>query len=327
MALGALLVAAVIGAVGFVVERTTSSVGGASTGVVSVTTTLLGGGIRSGAGMIIAPSGEVLTTYHVINGVLSIRLQLAASGASYPAAVTGIDPSDDLAVLQVQNASDLPVVTIGGSAHVAVGDHVTAIGAGSGGGPVETQGAVLALGQTVTASDSRGSNVRTLLGMIQTDAVINASDDGGPLVNGDGQVIGIETAATARTGAAQAASGAAYAIPIDTATAIAHAIESGTPNPKVFHGHGAFLGVDVEDRGSPSGAEVNAVEPGSPAQAVGISALDVIVAVNQMPIGSFSALQHAISAHHPGDRVTVAWLDPLGQRHSATLQLVTGFAA
>jgi S1-C subfamily serine protease len=320
IAIGAAAVAAVIGAVGFVVERTTSSdIGGANVGVVSVMSTLVRGGNTVGAGVIVTPSGEVLTTYHLINGALSINLQLAASGASYSAAVTGIDPSDDIAVLQVQNVSSLPTVSIGDSAHVAVGDHVTAVGSApsAGGRPVESQGAVRALGQTITVSDAHGSNVRTLLGLIQTDAAISTSDDGGPLVSADGRVVGIDTAG----------SGNAYAIPIDLAISIVHSVESGSPNPKVLRGHGAFLGVDVEDRGPPPGASVNAVEPGSPAQAAGIVALDVIVALDHTPIDSVSALQHAVATHHPGDRVSVAWLDPLGQRHSAMLQLVSGFAA
>jgi S1-C subfamily serine protease len=278
--------------------------------------------------VIIAPSGEVLTNYHVITGALSIRLRVAASGASYSAFVSGIDPSDDIAVLRAPDASNLPTVSIGDSAHVAVGDHVTAVGAADAGqGPVESQGAVLALGQSITVSDSRGSNVRTLLGMIQTDAAISASDDGGPLVSGDGRVIGIDAAGTGRLGATQASTGAAYAIPINAAIAIARDIESGTPNPKVFRGQGAFLGLDVQNHVSPLGAEVNGVEPGSPAQAAGIAAPDVIVALDHAPIDSVSTLQHAVAAHRPGDRVTIVWLDQQGQRHSATLQLVTGFAA
>ena len=320
IAIGAVAGAAVIGAVGFVVERTTSSdIGGANAGVVSVISTLVRGGTTVGAGVIVTPSGEVLTNYHVINGALSINLQLAASGASYSAAITAFDPADDIAVLQVQNVANLPAVSIGDSAHVAVGDHVTAVGSapGSGRNPVESQGAVRALGQTITISDAHGSNVRTLLGMIQTDAAIRTSDDGGPLVGADGRVIGIDTAS----------SGNAYAIPIDLAISIVHDVESGTPNPKVFRGQGAFLGVNVQDHASPPGAEVNSVEAGSPAQAAGIAAPDVIVALDRTPIDSVSALQHAVAAHRPGDRVTLAWLDMFGQRHSATLQLVSGFAA
>jgi S1-C subfamily serine protease len=209
-----------------------------------------------------------------------------------------------------------------------VGDHVTAVGVaqGAGSGLVESQGAVVALGQTITVSDSRGSNVRTQAGMIQTDAAINASDDGGPLVSSDGHVIGVDAGA-GRVGAAQAGADPAYAIPISSVTAIVRDIESGAPNPKVFRGEGAFLGVDVQNHSSPPGAEVNSVEPGSPARAAGITAPDVIVALDHTPIDSVTALQRAVAAHRPGDRVTIAWLDQLGQRHSATLQLVSGFAA
>src|ERR1700680_1997435 len=146
IAIGAVLVAGAIGAVGFLVQRTTSSgIGGVNAGVVSVTSSLVRGGTTVGAGVIIAPSGEVLTNYHVITGALSIRLRVAASGASYSAFVSGIDPSDDIAVLRAPDASNLPTVSIGDSAHVAVGDHVTAVGAADAGqGPVESQGAVLA---------------------------------------------------------------------------------------------------------------------------------------------------------------------------------------
>jgi len=203
---------------------------------------------------------------------------------------------------------------------------VTAVGAASdaGSGPVETQGSVVALGQTLSIADSRGSTV-TLLGMIHTDAAFAAAAEGGPLIGSDGRVIGIDAAGTGRLSAAQNSRGG-YAIPIDTAIAIAHDVESGTPNPKVFRGLGAFLGVDVQDLASPPGARVVSVEPASPAQAAGIAAPDVIVALDHTPIDSVSSLQHAVGAHQPGDRVTVAWLDAAGQRHSAALQLVTGFA-
>ena len=329
IAIGAAALAAVIGAVGFVVERTTSSdIGGANAGVVSVMSTLVRGGTTVGAGVIVTPLGEVLTNYHVVTGARSIRLRIAASGASYSAFVTGIDPSDDVAVLRIPNVSNMPTVSIGDSTHVRVGDHVTAVGAASdvGSGPVESQGAVVALAQTISISDSRGSTV-TLLGMIQTDAAITAAAEGGPLIAGDGHVIGLDAAGAGRLGAAQASTGGGYAIPIDTAIAIAHDVESGAPNPKVFRGQGAFLGVDVQDHASPPGAEVNSVEPGSPAQAAGIAAHDVIVALDHTAIDSVSGLQHAVAAHQPGDRVTLVWLDMLGQRHSATLQLVSGFAA
>jgi S1-C subfamily serine protease len=328
--IGAVLVAGVVGAVGFAVQRTTSSgPSGVNAGVVSVTSTLVGNGTAVGAGMIITASGEVLTTYRVINGAQSIQVRLSASGASYSAFVSGIDPSDDIALLRVPDVSSLPSVSIGDSAHVAVGDHVTAVGVarGAGGGVLESQGAVVALGQTITVSDSRGSNLQTQVGLIQTDAAINPSDDGGPLVSRDGHVIGLDAGTAGRLGAAQSGAIPAYAIPINTATAIVRAIESGAPNPKVFRGEGAFLGVDVQNHTSPPGAEVNSVEPGSPARAAGIAAPDVIVALDHTPIDSVTALQHAVAAHRPGDRVTIEWLDSLGQRHSATLQLVNGFAA
>jgi S1-C subfamily serine protease len=165
--------------------------------VVDVNTTLPGGA-AAGTGMVLTPSGEVLTNNHVIDGATSIDVA-AASGKTYSARVVGYDPSDDVAVLQLQGASNLPTIRTTNSAP-AVGDPVLALGnaLGRGGTPASAEGTVTAVNQTITASDSNGSKPETLHGMIQTDANIQPGDSGGPLVNASGEVIGMDSAGSSQ---------------------------------------------------------------------------------------------------------------------------------
>jgi S1-C subfamily serine protease len=255
-------------------------------------------------------------------------VQRTAPRIAYAAAVAGFDPGDDIALLQVEGVSNLPSVTIGDSSGVAVGDHVTAIGAsGQSGGAVEMQGAVTALRQTITTADADFANQSTLSGMVQFSVAIHAADCGGPIVGGNGLVIGLDTAGTDRVVRAQPGASIAYAMPINSVMAIVRDIESDTPNPKIFRGAGVILGVDVRDSASPAGAAVFGVEPVSPAQAGGIMVTDVIVEFDGTPVDSRFALEAGVQKHRPGDRVSVVWLDAAGQRHQATVRLVSGIAA
>jgi S1-C subfamily serine protease len=144
--------------------------------------------------MVLTSSGEVLTNNHVINGSTSVRAT-TSTGKSYDAKVVGYDRADDVAVLQLQGASNLPTITAA-SSPPAVGDSVLALGnaLGRGGTPSTAEGTVTALNQTITAADNNGSNPETLHGMIQIDANIQPGDSGGPLVNANGEVVGMNSA-------------------------------------------------------------------------------------------------------------------------------------
>src|SRR5439155_15412113 len=126
-------------------------------------------------------------------------VELVATGQRYPAVVVGTVPSEDIAVLQIQGAGHLATVALGKSSTVKVGDPIVALGnaGGVGGAPHTVSGTVQALNQTITATDLDGSHPETLSGLIQIDAPLEPGDSGGPLVNRSGQVIGIDTAASA----------------------------------------------------------------------------------------------------------------------------------
>jgi S1-C subfamily serine protease len=293
----------------------------------------------------------VLTNNHVIEDSSSITVKINGKGRSYTAKVLGTDATDDVALLQIQGVSGLATVTPGDSSKVAVGQPVLAIGNALDlqGPPTVTQGTVSALGRTITASGGTGGS-ETLNGLIQTDAPISPGNSGGPLVDGSGHVIGITTAA-ATGGARQQSSSSSssnvgFAIPINSALSVAKQIESGHGGGNVQVGGRPFLGVEVSSAGGQSGSNrdpfgggfggsggqapvssgalIQGVESGSPAESAGLAAGDVIVSLGGKTVDSASSLSSAISPHHVGDKVDVGWVDQSGQHHTATVQLTTG---
>ena len=165
-----------------------------------------GGGFQQqvtleGTGMIITSSGEVITNNHVIDGAKSISVTLDGSTKAYTATVIGTDPTDDVALLQIEGVSGLPTVTFGNSSTIAVGDSVVAIGnaLALGSSPTVTTGIISAENRTITAADNSG-NTETLRDLFQTDAAINPGNSGGPLVDSAGDVIGMNTAGAGSNG-------------------------------------------------------------------------------------------------------------------------------
>src|SRR5581483_4845455 len=217
-------------------------------GVVDIYTQLSSGISGAGTGVILSPEGEVLTNNHVIDGSTAISVVQVGTGQRYPAVVVGTVPSEDIAVLQIQGAANLPTVPIGKSSSVRVGDPIVALGnaGGVGGAPHTVSGNVDALNQTITATDLDGSHPETLSGLIQIDAPLEPGDSGGPLVNKSGQVVGIDTAASA-TRRFSAGDSVGFAVPIDRATALAAQIEAGQASATVHLGVPGQLGVIMSD--------------------------------------------------------------------------------
>ena len=151
-----------------------------------------------GTGMVLTSTGEILTNNHVIDGATSIKVTDIGNGKTYTATVVGYDATKDIAVLQLQDASGLPTISLGDSSSVTVGSKVTALGnaGGKGGTPSVATGTVTALNQSITASDEGSGNSEQLSGLIESNAPIQAGDSGGSLVNSSGQVIGMDTAAS-----------------------------------------------------------------------------------------------------------------------------------
>jgi S1-C subfamily serine protease len=263
----------------------------------------------AGTGMILTPSGEILTNNHVIDGATSISVTLVSTEKTYIAAVVGTDPTQDIAVLQLKGVSGLEPIPTADSPAVAIGDSVMAIGnaGGVGGTPAVVTGSVQALDQTITASDETGANAETLSGLIQLNAPIQPGDSGGPLVNSAGRVIGIDTAAS--TGMRFSTSGTVgFAIPIDQALNIASQIESGHATTTVHIGLPGFLGVAIDPGSSAAGAVVTGVESGSPAAKAGLAAGDTITSIDGRPVASAPTLTAVTAGHHVGNRVTLSWV-------------------
>ena len=285
--------------------------------------TVLGyqGGAAAGTGMVLTPTGEILTNNHVIAGATSIKATVVTTGKTYSAKVVGYDQANDVAVLQLQGASGLKTISTGDSSKLNVGTTVVALGnaLGAGGTPSVVDGSIIALNQTITAGDAQGGSSEVLTGLIQTDAALQPGDSGGPLATSDGKIIGMDTAASSNY-RFQAANGVSFAIPINKALSIAKQIESGKAFAGGTIGTPGFLGVSV-DSTQAGGAVVAHVPSNTPADAAGIVAGDTITSVDGKTIDSASALTSAMAAHKPGDKVTVGWNDTSGQRHTANVTL------
>ncbi len=228
-----------------------------------------------GSGVIVSPEGYVLTNNHVIERGARFRVQLL-DGRELTAKAVGTDPSSDLAVLKLDAAERMPFLAMGHSDDLMIGETVIAIGNPFGLAHTVTTGVVSAVHRSLKAGD------RTLFDFIQTDASINPGNSGGPLINVEGQLIGVNTAILGERNA-----GIGFAIPIDRAARVAEDL--------IRHGEvrEGYLGLEVQDRAEKSeggrakgGVVVTGVEPGSPAAAAGVRKGDVIEAVDGQPLES-----------------------------------------
>jgi serine protease Do len=230
-----------------------------------------------GSGVIVSPDGYVLTNNHVIERGQRFRVQLL-DGREVGAQVVGTDPSSDLAVLKLDARERMPFVPPGRSDDLLIGETVIAIGNPFGLAHTVTTGVVSAVHRNFKAGD------RTLFDFIQTDASINPGNSGGPLLNIEGQLVGVNTAILGERNA-----GIGFAIPIDRAKRIAEDL--------IQHGEvrEGYTGLEVQDlpaaqgeggRKGPRGAAVSAVEAGSPAAAAGFRRGDVVDAVDGQPVES-----------------------------------------
>ncbi|MHA6621518.1 S1C family serine protease [Pseudonocardia sp. DLS-67] len=253
-------------------------------------------GEAEGSGVILTANGDILTNNHVVAGARDISVTLS-DGSEHPATVVGTSPSYDIAVIRVQGASGLTPSTLGDSSSLQVGQPVVAIGSPRGLTGTVTTGIVSALDRTVTVQGEGGQAV--VYNGLQTDAPINQGNSGGPLVNLDGQVVGINSAIET-SGQNAGSIGLGFAIPIDQAKRVAQEImNSGTPTKPVLGVQGSIAGNSAE------GAQIAAVQPGSPAEAAGLQAGDVVTKVGDGPVADFADLMARIGAHSPGEQIAL----------------------
>ena len=311
-------------------------------GLVDITTQLsVGQGTAAGTGMIVSSKGLVLTNNHVIAGATSISVRDVATGKVYKARVVGYDVTSDIAVIQLKNASGLTTIKTN-TGTVTKGESVVGIGnaGGAGGTPSYAAGSVVAVDQTITAADQLNpTGSETLGGMIEVNAPIQAGDSGGALVNSKGQVIGMDTAASANSGitfnASSSAATQAFAIPIGSALSIAKSIENGSASSTVHVGATAFIGVEVDPTssspfpgvgsGSPStttGVAIAQTVPGTPAANSALASGDVIDSINGQSVTTITSLDNILGTLKPGDTIQVGYTTASGAQ--STLNLVLG---
>ncbi|KAA2252119.1 PDZ domain-containing protein [Solihabitans fulvus] len=255
-----------------------------------------------GSGIIFSSDGLILTNNHVVevaaaNGQIKAVFQ---DGRSVPATIVGRDPTSDLAVVKAQGVSGLPVAEFGSSGDMKIGQGVVAVGS-----PFEltgtvTAGIVSSLNRPVRAGGENGGQ-DTVLNAIQTDAAINPGNSGGPLVNMQGQVIGINSAIYSPNSSQQTQGGSVgigFAIPIDQARRTAKELsDTGKATQTV-------LGVSVRDTqdGSP-GAQIADVTAGGAAEKGGVKSGDVVTKIDDRVIANSDALVAAVRSHAPNDKV------------------------
>jgi S1-C subfamily serine protease len=283
-------------------------------------------GVGAGTGVVISADGDVVTNNHVIEGASQIEVTIAGTDETYAATVVGTDPQHDVAVIHLAAAQDLATVPIGDSDDVEVGDAVAAVGNAGGlrGAPKVATGHVIALHQPVTAADETGGNVRTLTDLIEVDAFVQSGDSGGPLVSEDGEVIGINVAASVTTSGGAAEPHVGFAIPINRVISIAEDIIADPSPPAGASNQPAlgsgYLGVAAVDSTGNPGASISSVQPKSPAADAGLAAGDVITAVDDIAISSSADLVAALSTYDGGEQATITWLTG-GTEHQVTVTL------
>ena len=249
-----------------------------------------------GSGFIISPDGYILTNYHVVNNADEIIVRLN-DRRELPAEVIGSDKRSDVALVKV-DAKDLPVVKIGTSANLEVGEWVLAIGSPFGFDYSATVGIVSAKGRSLPSEN--------YVPFIQTDVAINPGNSGGPLFNQDGEVVGMNSQIYSRTGGYM---GLSFAIPIEVAVDVADQLKT---SGRVSRG---WLGVLIQDiskdlaesfgMSQPHGALVAKVLPDSPAKAAGIRVGDVIVSFNGKDIEQSATLPPIVGSTKVGKEIPV----------------------
>ena len=264
----------------------------------------------AGSGFIVSPDGVILTNAHVVRDADEVTVKLQ-DRREYRAKVLGSDPKTDVAVLKI-DAKNLPVVPMGNTRNLQVGEWVLAIGSPFGLESTVTAGVVSAKGRSI---DTNGVQ------FIQTDVAVNPGNSGGPLFNTRGVVVGINSQIYSQTGGYQ---GLSFAIPIDVAVRIKDQIVA---TGKVQH---AKLGVGLQDVSqdfadsfkldSPDGALVRSVDRGSAADKAGLKSGDVIRKVNGQPVIAGGDLSAIVAVAKPGDKLALdVWRDGKIVQLNATL--------
>ena len=274
----------------------------------------------SGSGFLWDREGHVITNFHVINGANTSSIAVTLSnGKTYDARVVGYEREKDLAVLKISApAAELQPIRVGSSQSIRVGQSVFAIGNPFGLDQTLTTGIVSALDREI-----RSQAGVPIKGAIQTDAAINPGNSGGPLLNSDGELIGVNTAIYSPSGAS---AGIGFSIPVDVVRFVVNdVIRYGEVRRPV-------IGADLRQVGWVQGLYVSTVEPGSDAERAGLKGVaqdsrgrgyirDIVVGINGKSIRSTSDLYLELENYQPGERVTLNLLRNGDRREDVEIKL------
>jgi len=277
--------------VGEIYKRSSAAVVEITVGSQAESTPFGGGGTQQaqGSGFVYDTEGHVITNQHVVDGAETVSVKFA-NGKTYTAKVVGGDPSTDIAVIDVDApASELKPLRLSDSSDVEVGDGVVAIGSPYGLEQTVTAGIVSALHRQITAPNSFSID-----DAIQTDAAINHGNSGGPLLDMDGEVIGVNSQIESESGGNV---GIGFAVPSNTVEKIADALIS---DGSVEH---AYLGVAIDDSDDAAGATLAEVRSGTPAAEAGLQQGDVVTELDGESVDSADELRRLVDSKSPGDKV------------------------
>jgi putative serine protease PepD len=285
--------------------------------VVTITNTTEDGG-DTGTGIIVSSDGEIITNNHVVEGSTDLKVRLAGATDAVKATILSTDPGNDLALIKLVNASGLTAATFADPASVAVGDTVVAVGYALAldGGPSVTSGIVSALNRTLTDSDG------ALDGLVQTDAAISSGNSGGPLINLNGQVIGVNTAVY-NGGGQTSANNIGFAIGVAEVQRVVKILRADvTGNNSNSARTQGYLGIALGDRtDGGSGAVITEVQADSPADKAGLKVNDIVIAINGTTVTGQGSLIAVIRDASPGDKVTLT-IDRDGVKKTLNATLV-----
>jgi serine protease DegS len=266
-----------------------------------------------GSGVILDAKGHIATNFHVVKGMQEIVVQLL-DGRSAPAQLVGTDPDTDLAILKI-DLPKLPVMTLGRSDQLRIGDVVLAIGNSEGLGQTVTQGIVSATGRSQLG-------LALLENFIQTDAAINPGNSGGALVTAAGELVGINTAVLSHE---QGVEGIGFAIPVNLVRGVAAEIEAKGRVTRGWSGL-AVRGLPaaaVDQNGEPvHGVQIIGFYAGSRGPTAGLALADVITTVDGSPTGSLQEFLGGVSRRAPGTSVRLDVIRPGQGRFRAELPIV-----
>jgi serine protease Do len=258
-----------------------------------------------GTGVVIDPRGYIITNHHVVDGVKEIQVTLFG-GEKHTARLIARDMETDLAIIKIDAAKEVPAIPLGSSSDLMPGEEVIAVGNAYGYEHTVTRGIISALHRSVQVSDSQFYD-----DLIQTDASINPGNSGGPLLNIDGEMIGINVAVRA------GAQGIGFAIPVDKALAVAATLLANRNENRFWHG----VKLAAEKDSAPTdGVKVAAVEPKSPAAEAGLKHGDVIAKIGGKEIHRRLDFERAMLERKPGETLDVS-LKRASEQISASLVL------